>query len=170
MSFFSEEVFDHLHDQTEMQSSAESACVQLRPGRPLLHIPRDLLEYYVACRFTIPKIAQMIGVSEPTKRRLRCYDIKISSTYSQMTDEQLDSQVRSIPHNFPICGYRSVLGYLRSRGMRVQEYRARESMRRVDPAGVLFRKLCTTFVNRRQYSVRAPKALWHVDGYHKLIR
>ena len=53
---------------------------------------------------------------------------------------------------------------------KVQQVRIGESMRRVDPEGVLLRALTIDTVNRRKYQVYAPLALWHIDGNHKLIR
>ena len=41
-------------------------------------------------------------------------------------------------------------------------------MRRVDPTGVQSR--ARRALHRRTYSVCAPNELWHLDGYHKLIR
>ena len=41
-------------------------------------------------------------------------------------------------------------------------------MRAVDPEGVQLR--LHRSLHRREYNVEAPNALWHVDGYHKLIR
>jgi len=61
-------------------------------------------------------------------------------------------------------------GALLSRGIRVQNTRVRESIRRVNPEGVLLRVLTINTINRRKYSVYAPLALWHIDGNHKLIR
>ena len=46
--------------------------------------------------------------------------------------------------------------------------RVREIQRQVDPAGSVLRQLRT--INRRQYQVDGPGALWHIDGNHKLIR
>ncbi|MGH0135871.1 UNVERIFIED_CONTAM: hypothetical protein FKN15_058686 [Acipenser sinensis] len=45
-----------------------------------------------------------------------------------------------------------------------------ESMKRVDPEGVLERALSLHTVRRRSYSVPAPQSRWHIDGNHKLIR
>ena len=59
-------------------------------------------------------------------------------------------------------------GHLRSRGMVVQRKRLRESIRRVDSAGVEFRRRTTT--TRRVYSMPCPNFIWHVDGNHKLLR
>ena len=44
----------------------------------------------------------------------------------------------------------------------------RESLRRVDPDGGVSR--FATVLHRRVYAVHSPNALWHIDGYHKLIR
>ena len=44
----------------------------------------------------------------------------------------------------------------------------RESISRVDPNGVQMR--CRRVLHRRKYAVSYPNALWHIDGYHKLIR
>jgi len=48
--------------------------------------------------------------------------------------------------------------------------RVQESMRRVDPGGILVRTLQLNPRRRRRYSVPAPNSLWHIDGNHKLIR
>lgn len=48
--------------------------------------------------------------------------------------------------------------------------RVQESMRRVDPQGVLMRSLQLNPRRRRKYTVPAPNSLWHIDGNHKLIR
>ena len=45
-----------------------------------------------------------------------------------------------------------------------------ESMRKVNPEGVLLRTLAINTVNPRNYQVYAPLALWHIDGNYKLIR
>lgn len=45
-----------------------------------------------------------------------------------------------------------------------------DSMRRVNPEGVMMPRLSIQTARRRQYSVPAPNHLWHIDGNHKLIR
>ena len=59
-------------------------------------------------------------------------------------------------------------GHLIARGLRVQQYRVRESQRHVDPCGSVMRRLKS--IHRREYRVSGPLALWHIDGNHKLIR
>ena len=60
-------------------------------------------------------------------------------------------------------------GFLSQRGYTVQQHRVRESMRRVDPEGVLLRGLEMRVINRRNYLVAGPQCLWHIDENHKLI-
>ena len=60
-------------------------------------------------------------------------------------------------------------GYLAAKNLRLQEYRVRESMRRVDPEGVVLRQLQSVPIYRRTYKVKGPLSLWHMDGNHKLI-
>ena len=59
-------------------------------------------------------------------------------------------------------------GRLRMQGIHVQRERIRECLRRVDPSGVHSRM--RRVLKRRVYQVECPNALWHLDGYHKLIR
>ncbi len=68
----------------------------------------------------------------------------------------------------PNSGERTFSGYLRSIGINAQRARVRESMSRVDPRGVAtrFRQV----LHRRKYNVCMPNSLWHIDGYHRLIK
>lgn len=139
-------------------------------GRPKLLIPSEILEYYVDSDFTLSQIAAILGVSKSTvRRRLEEMSISISCKYSLINDEELDRNVRKILHHFPNIGYRSVKGHLMGIGYIIQQNRIKESMRRVDFEGVLYRRLSLKPVQRRVYNVRAPLSLWHIDGYHKLI-
>ena len=61
-------------------------------------------------------------------------------------------------------------GFLLARNVRISWERTRETMRRIDPEGVLLRSLQLNIVHRRVYSVPGALALWHMDGNHKLIR
>lgn len=140
-------------------------------GRPRYIISRETLIFYIERRFTVPEIASLLHVSESTvKRRMRVYGLSIHDTYSNICDDELDSIINEIIHQFPNTGYRGMLGFLSERGLRVAEYDVRRAMRRVDPLGVLERTLGLRIVQRRTYSVPGSLALWHIDGHHKLIR
>ena len=161
----------------EMQDSQWMVSVRHTPsvhrmgavGRPRFDIPREQLSLLIESQFTVPQIADMIGVSERTiHRRMSEYGLSIQSTYSEMTNLELDSVIADIHREFPMCGNKQMGGHLLSRGIRVQQHRIRESMRRIDPEGTLARRL--NVIHRRCYSVPSPRSLYHIDGNHKLIR
>ena len=92
----------------------------------------------------------------------------VYSRFANITDLELDTYTREINSLFPRCGVNLMLSRLRSSGIFVQRERVRESLRRIDPTGVVAR--CRRSLHRRVYSVPSANALWHIDGYHKLIR
>ena len=93
------------------------------------------------------------------------FNLSVRSTYSRITDTELDAIVQV---QFSGWGNRHVYGSLISMGIRVTLQRVRESQRRVDPEGSILRRLHRT--HRRRYAVQGPQHLWHIDGNHKLIR
>lgn len=138
-------------------------------GRPQLHVPKEHIEYLLHMNFSCPHIASLIGVSLSTiRRRMSAYNLSVSNSYSNMTDEELDALVIDIKHNNPNAGYRMMRGHLLQKGHKITEARIRDAMHRVDPDGVAIRWAAT--VQRRTYSVASPLSLWHIDGNHKLIR
>ena len=102
------------------------------------------------------------------RRRIIQYGLEDAASHSSMPDTQLDEITRSFVYQHPHGGRRSYAGYLRSLGFHIQQRRIRESLMRVDSIGMerRFRRA----LHRRQYSVCMPNSLWHIDGYHKLIR
>ena len=138
-------------------------------GRPRFKIAKAQLENLIDNKFTVPQMANIIGVSVRTiHRRMSEYRISISAQYANLTDDELDEIVGGIQRDHPMCGNQQMQGHLFSMGLRVQQHRIRESQRRVDPSGTIIRRLHT--INRRKYRVRAPRSLYHIDGNHKLIR
>lgn len=138
-------------------------------GRPRFNIPYDLLVQLLELGFTVTAIADIISISRSTvNRRMKEYGLCASMTYSNITDVELDHVVQSVSHAHPGCGHKMMQGHLIQRGIRIQQLRIRESLRRTDPEGIAFRQ--TSSVRRRQYNVSQPMELWHVDGNHKLIR
>lgn len=138
-------------------------------GRPAVVIPEEQLVSLLEHHFTVADIGRLLGVSARTiRRRILQYGLEENATHSNLSDAQLDEITREYVHNNPHSGRQSYAGYLRSNGLRIQQWRIRESMHRVDGRGMerRFRRA----VHRRQYSVCMPNSLWHIDGYHKLIR
>ena len=149
--FFEEDEDQHYNFPYE---NNEGGC-RIR-GRPRFLIPKAQLEGLRSLHFTWNKIAQMLGVSERTIRRRReelGMDVGQTSSYSDISDDELDVFVRRILHISPNSGERMLLGALRSHGVKVQ----RERMR-VDPVSRDLRR--RTSIHRRVYSVRTPNALW----------
>ncbi|XP_070573502.1 uncharacterized protein [Ptychodera flava] len=154
-----------------VNESYQAPVTQGKRGRPSFFIPEEQLRYLVGMGFTAGNIGDMLGLSERTvRRRLSSYNISISETFSALTDDELDEHVRDILQNFPNCGYRRMLGFLRNRNLRIQQARVRDALYRIDAHGVLMRALEIRRLPRRAYNVRSPLALWHIDGNHKLIR
>ena len=89
---------------------------------------------------------------------------------SDISDSDIYELVVSILDDFPNTGIRRMKGYLLSRGHRVQWERVRMVLWQVDAEGMLRRSLNMNIIQRHKYSVLGPLALWHIDGYHKLIR
>lgn len=159
---------EQLQSVDSIQSTPQLLYTSLA-GRPSFEIPREQITVLIESQFTVPQIADLIGVSVRTVyRRMSRYGLSVSSTYSELTDEELDAITSDIHKEFPTCGSKQMSGHLLSRGIRVQQNRIRESIHRIDPEGSVARRLQT--ISRRTYRVPAPRSLFHIDGNHKLIR
>ena len=114
----------------------------------------------VSMGFNWKQISDLLSVSERTLRRWRA-NVDLSVSYTDMEDDELDSNLRQIVWSCPSMGERMAGGALRARGIRIQRRRLRDSMRRIDPVGRLMRKL--QVMRRRVYKVEGPNALWFVN-------
>lgn len=133
-------------------------------GRPKYEVPGEQLELFLEYGFSMKQMGEMIGISSKTVyRRLKELGLSIRANFTVIEDERLDSLIASILNEFPNCGYKRMTGFLRARGLCLQQSRIREAMRRTDPEGVLVRSLQLTTVARRRYNVRCPLQLWHLD-------
>ncbi|XP_076829288.1 uncharacterized protein LOC143475338 isoform X3 [Brachyhypopomus gauderio] len=140
-------------------------------GRPKLIFSEELLTRLIDMPLPVSCIANLLGVSQSTIfRRMREHGLSTKSTYSSLSDHDLDNAVMSIKRQLPTAGYRMVKGSLQAEGHRVQWDRIKESMHRVDAAGVLERMTKLGCIVRRTYFVQHPLSLVHVDTNNKLIR
>lgn len=98
------------------------------------------------------------------------FGLSTRSTYSSLTDSELDNAVQAIKNRIPEAGYRMLIGCLQASGHRVQWDQIKESMHRVDAPGVLERMEKLGCIVRRKYFVQGPLSLVHIDTNHKLIR
>lgn len=151
-----------------MANVVDCRRVATRRGRPKLGINEHQLEFLVESYFKVADIAQIFGCSKRTIER-RMNDLQlIASSYSSISNAELDTLVEEITQLHPRCGEKTICGRLRSNGIRIQRQRIRDSLHRVDPSGIQQRK--RHVLHRRIYRVKSANALWHLDGYHKLIR
>ena len=91
-----------------------------------------------------------------------------SNDFTSLSDDELDHLVQNVVSLHPQSGEKTVVGQLRSQGIKIQRERVRQSLRRVDPTGI--ESQARKVLHRRVYQVSSPNSLWHCDGYHKLIR
>ncbi|CAI5672224.1 uncharacterized protein LOC112846667 [Oreochromis niloticus] len=128
--------------------------------------PKRNWKMFLKTSFT--EAASILSISRPTLYKLlQDYNISVSK-FNVISDHELEQIVSQIKTEHPHVGEVMLMGHLRSKNIVVQRWRVRESLRRVDSAGVLSRR--RTAVARRVYSVPHPNFIWHIDGNHKLIR
>jgi hypothetical protein len=84
----------------------------------------------------------------------------------EITDGELDQIIFNYVTANDRRGERMVMGHVAALGFTASRDRIRESINRVDFVGRQQRK--RPKIPRRQYSVRGPNHLWHIDGNHKL--
>ena len=167
----SDERFDTLIGtlrQLAVVMKSEGPSESLRRGRPEVNIGEEQLSYLLEQGFRTKDISAMFGCSRRTiERRMQKYELYHLNSMA-ITDAHLDSLVVEIASLLPRCGEKTVNGRLRSCGIRIPRRKIRDSLKRVDPSGIHER--CRGVLHRRRYQVTSPNSLWHLDGYHKLIR
>ena len=120
----------HVHNNRPM-------IVTGNKGRPKIYISRNHLDYFLEkLGFKGNDIAMMLSVSNKTiYRRLQEFELPVRTSYSDISEAELDAIILDILHNFPNCGYKSIWGHLLWTAHKVQEERIREAVKRVDPEG-----------------------------------
>ena len=79
-------------------------------------------------------------------------------TYTNISNEDLCSEVRNILIILPEAEETIIIGALRSRSIHVQRRRVREAINAVDPVSRALRRTVT--IIRRKFNVACPNALW----------
>lgn len=147
---------DFLRNQASFQNSL---CETGRPGRPSLIVVQEQVEGLRAIGMTWEKISELLGMTSRTLRNKRKeFKDFIDFDYSDISDNDLDSIVYNILEASPNTGERMLIGALRSRQIKIQRWKMRESIMRVDPVGRSMRRLFV--IRRRKYDVKCPNALW----------
>ncbi len=91
--------------------------------------------------------------------------LTVRSQYSDISFEDLESLVFQITNENPRMGEHMMLYRLGAMGFKVKRQQLRDAIHSVAGGRTI-----APAIKRRQYSVRAPLSLVHVDGNHKLIR
>ena len=162
------------YDALDLSYSAPMRLSQTGRGRKRYEITKEQLEHLRSLYFSWEAIAGVLQVSVSTLHRRREEFGLRDSSFSDISDDELDEIYRSVTGDSstglltPNIGRRRFIGALRSRGLNVQRWRIAECLRRVDPVGTALRWRMA--IHRRKYYVPTPNSLWHIDSGHKLIR
>ena len=133
-------------------------------GRPRVNVDRSHVQFLRGLHFTWSEISSILNVSVKTiQRRAKDWNF---TTYTDISDDALDTTISEILAQFPSSGEVMLNGHLSSAGVHLQRARLRSSIYRVRGQQ---RQIHPPIV-RREYSVPGPNYLWHADGNHKLIR
>jgi hypothetical protein len=140
-----------------------------KPGRPRKVPDRQILAKAMGSNSRISKsqLAAAIGLHRNSVHKyLKAF--QIPSGYTDITDDALDSIIKDFRRQEPESGIRVLMGRLLASHIKVTKQRIKDSLERVDPVGQVLH--ARTAINRREYHVPRPNAMWHIDGHHKLIR
>lgn len=166
-----EQELEKLSEVIEMRSTRTerreiTSMLPSSGGRPAYNITKEQVEQLRDTGMNWKTIAEFLRVSERTLHRRRI-EFGIESSFSNISDGDLDQNIQEILQLTPNIGETYVKGSLKARGVAVQRSRVRESLRRVDPIGRSMRKRYA--ICRRVYNVKGANHLWHIDSNHKLI-
>lgn len=92
--------------------------------------------------------------------------ISFTGPVSNLSDEELDTLLRSLRSRYQRSGLSALDGMIRALGLRISRERVRQSLLRIDPVERVFERIT---IRRRVYSVPGPNSLWHHDGQHGII-
>ncbi|MGH0124101.1 UNVERIFIED_CONTAM: hypothetical protein FKN15_018182 [Acipenser sinensis] len=138
-------------------------------GLPRISVSRHQLQIFVSRGYTGKRIAEHLGCSVSyIYKRLKAEGLSPRDKYSNITDNELDTEVKSLHSQYPNAGAEMMNGYLRAKGIFVQRQRIRMSLNSIDPVSSAGR--WAQVINRRSYHVPSPNSMWHMDSHMKLIR
>ena len=128
-------------------------------GRPRFVVSKPQIEGLQELGFSWSKIARMIAISRTTLYRRRlALGIGNDIEFDQLEDDEVDRLVGSVIQLSPNSGEVMVRGALRARAVKIQRWRIRESLMRVDP--IRRRRRQRLRIQRRVYRVPGPNSLW----------
>jgi len=117
-----------------LYSSGTSGC-------PRVSVNVDEIEFLRSLRFSFKEIAKILGISRATLyRRLDEEGLSSNCTYSNISDQDLDSYLVSIKRSHPNDGECLLAGHLCCLGIIVPRSQLRGSIHLVDPKNTAARR------------------------------
>lgn len=137
-------------------------------GRPTKEVDKDLISFMFgpSRNLSITKMAHNLGMHRNTLAR-KMKSLGVEKQYSPISNDHLQSIIRTYREENPDTGQSYVISHLRSQHLRVQRARVRDAIEAVDGVGVRLRERAP--IVRRKYSNPGPMAVWHMDGHLKGI-
>ena len=144
----------------------EPSQTQSSGGRPRYVITREHIKTIRNTGMQWTARARSLGVSSKTLYRRR-HEYGLQDSFSDITNEELEWNVRDILKLTPFSGESYIRGALCGRGIFIQRWKIREALQTVDPVGHAVRRRSS--IQHWLYKVKKPNHLWHLDSNHKLI-
>ncbi|CAG2233727.1 unnamed protein product [Mytilus edulis] len=119
-------------------------------GHQKYHVNKNVLESLLDCYFKISDIEHLLQLSERTIYRQMAHFGLQKRNFSDIDDDNLDNILSGIAVDFLRCGELMLREILKRKGIKVQRWRLREAIRRIDYDGTQERK--TGRLHRRVYS------------------
>lgn len=129
-------------------------------GRPRYDISYEQICHCLRLGFNWQGISSLFGIDRRTLFQHRQHLGIGPLEFADLSNYELNTHVRQILQRTPNAGENYILGSLRSRHIRIQRWRVRQSLQEIDPIGRSLRR--RRAVRRRIYSVRTPNQLWYV--------
>lgn len=144
-----------------LRAAPPPTCNTGHRGRPHYDISYEQLCHCLRLGFNWQGIASLFGIDRRTlfQHRQRLGIIPLG--FAELSNYELNTIVRQILQRTPNAGETYILGSLRSRSIRIQRWRVRQSLHEIDPIGRSLRR--RRAVRRRIYSVQTPNQLWYVQ-------
>lgn len=110
----------------------------------------------------------LLSVSESTLYLCMAFHGLKKQEFTIISNYELNQEVFNFTQQYPFCGKGMNGKTLSGRGIKVQRFRLRQSLHRIDEVRITERSRGR--LHRRVYNVQGASQLWHIDTNHKLVR
>ena len=94
------------------------ACIVEMSGRPQVECDREMIAEYIAQGYKKSKIACLLNISRGTLDKIIQDDpaLQNSSSYTQISDMEIDELMISAKEQLPLAGERMIIGFFTAKG------------------------------------------------------